>query len=102
MPPRSLKMNRFIFGFQRRAWLPKLTPASRRSFMETTGMDAPFWFGFERSVRASVETGRAGPPPPRDPDGSRGLRRCEWYRERREERREVVRKLRMGLDPLAA
>src|SRR5262245_48295546 len=42
MPPRSVKMNRFIFGFQRRVWWPKWTPASSRSFMETTGMERPF------------------------------------------------------------
>src|SRR3989441_3700006 len=42
MPPRSVKMKRFIFGFQRRVWCPKWTPASRSSFMETTGMSAPF------------------------------------------------------------
>src|SRR6476469_1908855 len=42
MPPRSVKMKRFIFGFQRRVWWPKWTPASSNSFMETTGMGAPF------------------------------------------------------------
>src|SRR3954451_17097591 len=39
MPPRSEKMNRFIFGFQRRVWWPKCTPASRSSRMETTAME---------------------------------------------------------------
>ena len=43
MPPRSVKMKRFIFGFQRRVWWPKWTPASSSSFMETTGMGAPFY-----------------------------------------------------------
>src|SRR2546421_69940 len=42
MPPRSVKMKRFIFGFQRRVWWPKWTPASSSSFMETTGMVSPF------------------------------------------------------------
>src|SRR5690348_15403212 len=28
-----MKMKRFIFGFQRRVWCPKCTPASSRSFM---------------------------------------------------------------------
>ena len=28
MPLRSPKMKRFIFGFQRRVWCPKWTPAS--------------------------------------------------------------------------
>src|SRR5439155_9210109 len=46
MPPRSAKMKRRIFGFQRRVWWPKWTPASSRSRMET----APVWAG-------SVETG---------------------------------------------
>src|SRR5207344_948812 len=36
-------MNRFIFGFQRRVWWPKWTPASSRSFMDTTDTGpAPF------------------------------------------------------------
>src|SRR3954470_11901947 len=42
MPPRSVKMNRFIFGFQRRVWWPKWTPASSSSRMETTAKAAPF------------------------------------------------------------
>src|SRR5262245_36259981 len=33
MPFRSMKMYFFIFGFQRRVWWPKWTPASSRSFM---------------------------------------------------------------------
>src|SRR5262245_31941645 len=37
MPFRSTKMNRFIFGFQRRVWCPKWTPASSRSFMVMLG-----------------------------------------------------------------
>ena len=36
MPLRSPKMNRFIFGFQRRVWCPKWTPASSSCFMVTT------------------------------------------------------------------
>src|SRR5438445_3481683 len=36
MPFRSMKMKRFIFGFQRRAWCPKWTPDSRSCFMVTT------------------------------------------------------------------
>src|ERR1700712_420266 len=31
-------MKRFIFGFQRRVWCPKWTPASSISFMVTTAM----------------------------------------------------------------
>src|SRR3954468_23331129 len=38
MPPRSPKMKRFIFGFQRRVWWPKWTPASSSSRMVTTDM----------------------------------------------------------------
>ena len=33
MPPRSPKMKRRIFGFQRRVWWPKWTPASSSSLM---------------------------------------------------------------------
>src|SRR4029079_8716669 len=36
MPLRSPKMNRRIFGFQRRVWWPKWTPASSSCFMVTT------------------------------------------------------------------
>ena len=38
MPLRSPKMNRFIFGFQRRVWCPKWTPASSICRMVTTAM----------------------------------------------------------------
>src|SRR6478672_1092653 len=40
MPLRSVKMNRFIFGFQRRVWWPKCTPLSSSCFMETTWLVA--------------------------------------------------------------
>src|SRR5918995_3206482 len=39
MPPRSVKMKRRIFGFQRRVWWPKWTPASKSSRMLTTDMN---------------------------------------------------------------
>src|SRR2546423_4629477 len=44
MPPRSVKMKRRIFGFHRRVWWPKWTPASSSSPIETTDMMgcAPF------------------------------------------------------------
>ncbi|GAA4733546.1 hypothetical protein GCM10023216_27380 [Isoptericola chiayiensis] len=42
MPLRSVKMNRFIFGFQRRVWCPKWTPLSRSWRMVTTAMTGPF------------------------------------------------------------
>ena len=38
MPLRSPKMNRLIFGFHRRFWWPKWTPASSSCFMDTTGV----------------------------------------------------------------
>src|ERR671934_1932126 len=67
MPPRSVKMKRRIFGFQRRVWWPKWPPASRSSRIETTGTDsAPFgWVGLlpagrggtDALVRAGTATG---------------------------------------------
>src|SRR3954452_2719616 len=42
MPPRSVKMKRFIFGFQRRVWWPKWTPASSNCFMVTTATPRSF------------------------------------------------------------
>src|SRR5450756_2195976 len=41
MPLRSEKMYGFIFGFQRRVWCPKWTPASCRAFIVTTAMTLP-------------------------------------------------------------
>src|SRR6266536_6381970 len=42
MPLRSPKMYSFIFGFQRRTWWPKWTPASRSSFIVTdTKLSSP-------------------------------------------------------------
>src|SRR5690349_8774502 len=38
MPDRSVKMKRRIFGFQRRVWWPKWTPASSRSRMVATAI----------------------------------------------------------------
>src|ERR687885_774444 len=40
MPLRSVRMKRFIFGFQRRVWCPKWTPLSSSCFMLTTAMAA--------------------------------------------------------------
>jgi len=40
IPLRSAKMNGFIFGFQRRVWWPKWTPASSSWRMETDGTGA--------------------------------------------------------------
>src|SRR5579862_1594101 len=73
MPPRSVKMNRFIFGFQRRVWWPKWTPASSNSFMETTGIASPFLgFGWDRLRRRLGGTGtKAGHRPRRSSAGSR-------------------------------
>src|SRR5947209_19383928 len=42
MPLRSPKMYSFIFGFQRRTWWPKWTPASKSSFIVTdTKLSSP-------------------------------------------------------------
>src|SRR5918993_28960 len=50
MPLRSVKMNRFIFGFQRLVWCPKCTPLSSSCFMVTTAMA-----GVHLSVRRDHE-----------------------------------------------
>src|SRR5918992_237075 len=54
MPPRSVKMKRFIFGSQRRVWWPKWTPASSSSRMLTTDM-FPLRFRLQHGRRARVE-----------------------------------------------
>src|SRR5579885_2271390 len=109
MPPRSVKMNRFIFGFQRRVWWPKWTPDSSSSFMETTGMRAPFSVRLRFAGGSRVEAGLRARPPPTEValPGRRNTERPEWYRPRllvpsgqgREVRRELGRERRDGLDP---
>src|SRR3954462_6353454 len=75
MPLRSVKMNRFIFGFHRRVWCPKWTPLSSSCFMVTTAIAginlfsvvrAPRWFaadallGFVARVRVPARPGARG------------------------------------------
>src|SRR4051794_38081089 len=55
MPLRSVKMKRFIFGFQRRVWCPKWTPLSSRFFMLTTAT----WRRPSSFVRGRPEAGPA-------------------------------------------
>src|SRR4051794_16966513 len=57
MPLRSVKMNRFIFGFQRRVWCPKWTPLSSRFFMLTTAT----WRRLPSRARAARGRDRALP-----------------------------------------
>src|ERR671937_2890772 len=58
-------MKRRIFGFQRRVWWPKCTPASSSSCMETTDIGFPFWLGLLSFRRGSGGTGiRPTPAPP--------------------------------------
>ena len=45
IPLRSAKMYGFIFGFQRRVWWPKWTPASSSWRMETVGTGKDLLFG---------------------------------------------------------
>jgi hypothetical protein len=46
LPERSVRMKRFIFGFQRRVWCPKWTPLSSSWRMVTTAMVVfLFWAG---------------------------------------------------------
>src|SRR5262245_60059876 len=50
MPLRSPKMNSFIFGFQRRTWCPKWTPASSNSFIVTVAnQPSGIWFMYSPS-----------------------------------------------------
>src|SRR5579875_4234033 len=47
----------FIFGFQRRVWCPKCTPASRSCFILTTAMGIPSFVWYHRD-RLSARTPR--------------------------------------------
>src|SRR3954449_2891605 len=78
MPLRSVKMNRFIFGFQRRVWCPKWTPLSSSWRMVTTAMVGCSLFslvvtptgGGRPGARSPATVGpeedrdQGGPPPP--------------------------------------
>src|ERR1700760_2073663 len=50
LPERSVRMKRFIFGFQRRVWCPKWTPLSRSWRMVTTAMPCASWSGDVRML----------------------------------------------------
>src|SRR5262245_7613259 len=65
MPLRSPKMKRRIFGFQRRVWWPKWTPASSSCFMVTT-------------ATGSLPRLYLGPPRPSRGTDDRGWRACEF------------------------
>ena len=65
MPPRSVKMKRRIFGFQRRVWWPKWTPASSSSRMETTDTcDPSSRFECAAAGGRRVEPASSEPAPP--------------------------------------
>src|SRR3569623_341338 len=108
MPPRSVKMKRFIFGFQRRVWWPKWTPASSNSFMETTGMRAPFSVSIAILRRASRGSRRRtrghrprkGVPPGRRDVERRNRSRSELVPVRQKVGLEVARERRAELQPL--
>src|SRR5581483_2409344 len=109
MPPRSVKMKRRIFGFQRRVWWPKWTPASSSSRMETTATGCSFRLsgaaagGLGRNRRGAGTAARIAPPG-----------RRFWFAEMvaaassarpsarpLERLREVIRQRRRDVDPLA-
>src|SRR6266542_1403697 len=59
MPLRSPKMKRRIFGFQRRVWWPKWTPASSSCFMVTTATGLSLGYDF-RPLRPSSDGATLG------------------------------------------
>ena len=65
IPLRSAKMYGFIFGFQRRVWWPKWTPASSSWRMETVGTGVDLLFGSRppRDLVAGDRTRRSGTAP---------------------------------------
>src|SRR5208282_3875851 len=63
MPLRSPKIYSFIFGFQRRVWWPKWTPASSNSFMEiSTAKGPPYSTRHRGSAFATMRESRAAKP----------------------------------------
>src|SRR3954454_12678334 len=69
MPPRSPWMKRRIFGFQRRVWWPKWTPASSSSLrpisaiVESLPWVVWMWLPRARGTRPRRSVRRAGPRP---------------------------------------
>src|SRR4051812_47204849 len=63
MPLRSVKMKRFIFGFQRRVWWPKWTPLSSSWRIVTTAMVLPSVFGCRGDRVAAALPPPASRPP---------------------------------------
>src|SRR5947208_1646027 len=89
MPLRSVRMYRFIFGFQRRVWCPKWTPLSSSCFMVTTAM-ALFAPRVSGAAAAAARFGCRGTPgdvrpgavPALEPAGRhRWDRRTPWLAE---------------------
>src|SRR4051794_13297007 len=74
MPPRSLKMNRFIFGFQRRGWGAEGGPGPRRPPLGGAAPGLPFCWGGGVAGGGGGSGGRCGPrpPPPPAPRGGGG------------------------------
>jgi hypothetical protein len=74
MPLRSVKMNRFILGFQRRVWCPKWVPLSSSCFMVTTAIVVHILL-LSVAARRRVMPGPGGCWKP-DPfcDGTAGIR----------------------------
>src|SRR5215212_6863897 len=63
MPLRSVKMKRFIFGFQRRVWCPKWTPLSSSCFMLTTAIAASLFCARPPAAHLGSSRAPGGAPP---------------------------------------
>src|SRR6478672_4330776 len=70
MPARSPKMNRRIFGFQRRVWCPKCTPASSSSRMVIAATVGPPMV-VVAGLRRAAPTEPATPAPPSEASRAR-------------------------------
>src|SRR5688572_389929 len=104
MPPRSEKMKRRIFGFQRRVWWPKWTPASRSSRMVTTDTGSAPFLVFDNRAPAGRAEPRSGRRHPRlDWSPGRWLRpwKSSDLPSSRERRLEIRRQRRLEVEPVA-
>src|SRR3954467_1499535 len=99
MPDRSLKMKRRIFGFQRRVWWPKCTPASSSSRIEATAMCVAPWFELLAPAGPTAHRSQRAAPAPRlihRVEGCLGSGKCS------EGLSQVVRQLGRDVDPRPA
>ena len=99
MPLRSPKMKRFIFGFQRRVWCPKWTPASSICRIVMTAMEDSF--AVDSPAAGAGATASGGGCVIDDPPGGGPVEQCTGRCPRRSVRHRLISvRLAVGSSPI--